>query len=340
MDEVRLTQLVLGGGCARKLPAEDLVEVLAKLPHHPHPWVRPTGPMDDAAVLFPEGDGDGLVYTMDIITPIVDDPRIYGQIAGTNAVSDVYAMGGRPQVALSYVGLPDVVGLDVLEAIFRGMQEKAWEAGCVVVGGHTIKSAEPQCGLAVIGTVPRDRVWTHTGGKAGQALVLTKAIGTGVISQATKKDAAAPGALDAAIASMTTLNRRACEVGLAHGATAATDVTGFSLLGHLEHLAHASGVAARLDCRAVPLLTGAWEAASAGHVPGGSRRNLRYVSPHLVGQDTIDPVLLTLLADAQTSGGLLLALPKGEVASVLAALPGAVCVGELVEGVAGAIHLG
>ncbi len=287
----------------------------------------------------PEGATRTLALTLDVITPIVDDPGAFGRIAAANAVSDVYAMGGRPEVALSFVGVPDQVGLDVLEAILRGMTDKAHEAGCTIVGGHSIRDTEPKCGLAVIGSVEPGRAWTHRRGEAGQRLVLTKSIGTGVIAQALRKEKADPAWIEAATRSMETLNRAACDAGLAHGVTAATDVTGFGLLGHLRHLLDASGLSAVLRSADVPQLPGAIEAARGGHVPGGSRKNLEYVRPHLRGAEAIEPALLTLLADAQTSGGLLLAVPPGSAPALLAALDGAAVIGELVDGEAGAIAL-
>jgi selenide, water dikinase len=275
---------------------------------------------------------------MDVITPVTDDARAFGRIAAANALSDVYAMGGTPQVALSFAGMPSELGLEALRDVLLGAAEKAAEAGCAIVGGHTIKDTEPKCGLAVIGLV-EGPAWTHKGGHAGQRLVLTKPLGTGAIAQALRVGAAEPAWERAAVASMEALNASAKQAGRAAGATAATDVTGFGLLGHMRNLLEASGVSARIDAEAVPLLPGAYEAAAAGHVPGGSKGNLRYVSPWLDGVKQIDPVLLALLADAQTSGGLLLAVPEASVASVLAALPGAALIGELVSGRASRLQL-
>lgn len=295
--------------------------------------------MDDAALFFPEGSPCAFVYTMDVITPIVDDPRAFGRIAAANALSDVYAMGGVAQLALSYVGLPDVLGLDVLEAILAGAAEKAAEGGCGVVGGHTIKSAEPQCGLAVIGSVDPQAAWIQSRGQAGQALVLTKALGTGVLSQALKAGALSEEAFAPALASMQTLNAAACEAGRRAGVTAATDVTGFGLLGHLQHLVGASGLMARLDATAVPLLPGALDAARGGHVPGGSRRNARYAAPHVDAAAGLDEALMILLADAQTSGGLLMAVSPEGARALVGELEGAAIIGELVAGEGGRIRV-
>ena len=299
-----------------------------------------TGPLDDAAVVCPEGAERALVLTLDVITPVVDDARAFGRIAAANALSDVYAMNGDPEIALSFVGVPDELGLDTLEQILAGMAEQAHAAGCAIVGGHTIRDVEPKCGLSVVGSVERERIWSHRSARAGQALVLSKALGTGVVAQAIRAGRAEPSWVDAAVASMQTLNRVARDAGRRHGATSATDITGFGLLGHLHQLAAASGVAARIRAAEVALLPGAREAVALGLVPGGSKRNLRYVAAHLSGATDEDPALVTLLADAQTSGGLLLAV-EANAARALAEELGAPArvIGELVAGSSGAIEL-
>lgn len=280
------------------------------------------------------------MFTLDVITPIVDDPGDFGAIAAANALSDVYAMGGNPEVALSFAGMPDKLGLDVLHAVLFGMAAKAKEAGCAIVGGHTIKDSEPKCGLAVIGSVEPGSAWTHRGARAGQALVLTKPIGTGVIAQALRAGKAPPGSVEAATRSMVTLNRRARDLGRAHGASAATDITGFGLLSHLYNMLAASGIAARVEVSKVPLLPGALEVAKSGHVPGGSARNCSFVSPHLSGAERIDPLLVTLLTDAQTSGGLLLAVDMARAKKLVGELAdGSAVIGELVDGQPGNIEL-
>jgi selenide, water dikinase len=299
-----------------------------------------TGPLEDAALVCPEGSERALVLTLDVITPIVDDPLAFGRIAAANSLSDVYAMGGVPEVALSFVGVPDSVGLEVLEQILRGAAETAAAAGCAIVGGHTIRDSEPKCGLSVVGSVERGRAWTHTRARPGDQLVLTKPIGTGVIAQAIRAGRAEPEWISQATASMEALNRKACEAGLRHGVTAATDVTGFGLLGHLRHIAHGSSLEAVIGARRVPLLTGALEAATLGLIPGGSKRNRRYVDPHLRGAGAIDETLLTLLTDAQTSGGLLLSVAAERADALLAELGGsAALIGELARGEPGTIRL-
>jgi selenide,water dikinase len=271
---------------------------------------------DDAAV-FRLGE-TALVATVDLFTPIVDDPRDFGRIAAANALSDVYAMGGQPLFALSIVGFPaKKLPLDMLSAILRGGAEKAAEAGISIVGGHSIDDAEPKYGLAVIGQVHPDKAVRNSTARAGDVLILTKPIGTGVISQAIKVGRAAPADVALAVETMATLNRAACEAMVEVGAHAATDVTGFGLVGHLHEVVHASGVAARLRASALPILPGAREAAAAGVVPGGSKRNGDFFGRWIAWADSIDAATRILLADAQTSGGLLIAVdPSRETAMI------------------------
>lgn len=295
--------------------------------------------MDDAALLHPTEPGHSLVFTLDVITPIFDDPVGFGRIAAANSLSDVYAMGARPQVALTFAGMPASLGLDTLHHVLQGVAEKAKEAGCAIVGGHTIKDTEPKCGLVVLGAVAKDKAWTHTGAKAGQSIVLTKAIGTGVLAQAMKAGEPHEAGIAAAAKSMETLNAEACRLGLAHGATAATDVTGFGLLGHLQHIAGGSQLRVHLHTQDVPLLPGALDCARAGFVPGGSKKNGDYVAQHIEKRDAIDPALYTLLIDAQTSGGLLLCLDHDAAEQVVQAMDDAAIIGSFDDGPAGQVLL-
>jgi selenide,water dikinase len=257
--------------------------------------------------------------TIDVVTPMVDDPLLFGAIAAANSISDVYAMGGDPQVALSFVGFPtDELGLDVLTEVLRGLQEVATECGVAIVGGHTVVDAEPKAGLAVTGVVPAGAIWSHKAAHAGDWLVLSKALGTGILVNALKKGDAPEDGAAAAIASMRRTNRRAKELGVLAGVRAATDVTGFGLLGHLKNLCDASHVTAELDLARIPFLPHARELAVAGRVPGGSRKNLAWLAPTLDAEG-VPEVDRLLLADAQTSGGLLLAAPSEEAATSLAA---------------------
>jgi selenide, water dikinase len=269
-----------------------------------------TGPLDDAAIVRPEGAERAMVLTIDVITPIVDDPRAFGGIAAANAISDVYAMGGRPEVALSFVGFPSAeLPMEVLGEILRGMQEVAARAGCAIIGGHTIADSEPKCGLAVVGSVDPTRVWSQRGARAGDALILTKPLGTGIVGQAIRAGKADEALIARATAQMLALNDRACAIGLAASASSCTDVTGFGLLGHLRNLVEASGVSARIEAAAVPILEGVIELAAAGLVPGGSRRNLAYAASVTTFAESVDEMRRVILGDAQTSGGLLLCVP-------------------------------
>lgn len=251
------------------------------------------------------------MLTIDVITPIVDDPRAFGGIAAANAISDVYAMGGRPEVALGFVGFPnDKLPLDMLREVLAGLQEVAARAGCAIVGGHTIADSEPKAGLAVVGTVDPAHVWSHRSARVGHVLVLTKALGTGLVGQSLRAGTASPSLVAEATAQMLALNDRARDVGLEASASSGTDVTGFGLLGHLRNLVEASGVTAVLEAARVPLLEGALDLATTGPVPGGSKRNLTYASAVTSFEESIPDAMRLVLADAQTSGGLLLCLPE------------------------------
>ena len=262
---------------------------------------------DDAAVLRLD-DERALVFTTDFFTPIVDDPRDWGAIAAANALSDVYAMGGRPVLALNLTAWPgETLPLSILADVLRGGASVAAAAGCLVVGGHTIDDPEPKYGMAVIGLASPARLFTIDAARPGDTLVLTKAIGTGVVATAHKRGAASAADLAAAVASMTSLNAAACEAALAAGVVAATDVTGFSLLGHLHRMLRASGCGAVVEAGAVPLLPGALELTSAGYVSGGTRNNMAYLEPWATFSPEVPESVAVLLQDAQTSGGLLLA---------------------------------
>ncbi len=264
---------------------------------------------DDAGVykLTPEC---ALVQTVDFFTPIVDDPYTFGAVAAANSLSDIYAMGGRPVSALSIVAYPAKGDLDDLEAILRGGAFKMAEAACVILGGHSVSDEEIKFGYAVTGLVHPERILTNGGARPGDALALTKAIGTGVISTALKRGIAAPDHVAASVESMLTLNREACEQALAGGAHGCTDVTGFGLIGHAREMALASGVTLEIEADAVPLLPGALEYARAGAVPGGLKNNREFASCAVETARDLPPELEALLYDPQTSGGLLISLPE------------------------------
>ncbi len=306
---------------------------------------------DDAGVYLIAPD-QALVQTVDFFTPIVDDPFTFGQIAATNSLSDVYAMGGKPLTALALVCFPDKADLEILERILAGGLSKMIEAGCTVIGGHSIRDEETKFGYSVTGLIHPKKIYANQGAKPGDALILTKAIGTGVISTAIKKEKAKPAWIEAAIASMTTLNKQAAEVitGSAsnHVGTAAsavrssearqlfavhamTDITGFGLIGHLREMLLASNVSARISASAVPLLDGALECVNQGHIPGGLKNNRDFAECTVTYAPYVPEDLRTILYDPQTAGGLLIAVedsPQLLTALHAAAVP-AVQIGEI-----------
>lgn len=283
---------------------------------------------DDAAV-YRLNDQIAIVQTVDYFTPVVDDPYTFGQITAANALSDIYAMGARPLLALNIIGFPvKLLSLDVLAEILKGGADKVKEAGAIVAGGHSIEDQEPKYGLAVTGVVHPDRVITNAGARPGDALILTKPLGTGVINTAVKGKLADGAACRAAINVMTALNDRAARVMSGLGAGACTDITGFGLLGHLYETLAASGVGGRVFLKEVPVLDQVRPLASMGIVPGGAYRNLEYLKEWLRWDKGIDDVDRLILADPQTSGGLLIAVSGGKADETVRALRE--------EGVAGA----
>lgn len=278
-----------------------------------------TATSDDAAV-WRLDDDRALVVTADFITPIHDDPRIWGRIAAANAVSDVYAMGGRPLFGLNLVGWnTDELSTEILLEVLLGAGEAAAEGGWITVGGHTVDDPEPKFGLAMVGEVHPDRILTNAGVRPGDSLVLTKALGAGIVATAMKAGKAPDGVMDVAVASMTRLNKEAAARALEAGATGATDITGFGLLGHLRSMAEGSHVDVELVASAVPVFPGVAELVAAGFVPGGSRRNLAWVSERLDAAG-VDESVVIVLADAQTSGGLLFGAEPEAAEAAAAAL--------------------
>ncbi|MGI8813735.1 MAG: selenide, water dikinase SelD [Pseudonocardia sp.] len=329
----RLTEFSHGGGCACKLAPGLLAEVLAGLTPSSHPDLLVGTETGDDAAVWRLSEDRALVATTDFFTPLVDDARTWGRIAAANAASDVYAMGGRPLFALNLVAWPSTeLPLALLGEVLAGGAEVGAECGFAVVGGHSVDDPEPKYGLAVVGEVHPDRILTNAGLRDGDALVLTKALGTGIATSAIKAGTAPASVADAAIASMTANNAAACAAALAAGATGATDVTGFGLLGHLRKMAAASGVDVSLDVAAVPLIPGVRELAQAGVLPGGSRRNRDWAGEVLDtgGHAELD---VFLLADAQTSGGLLFGAAPDRAAQAVARLgPVAAVVGRVRAG--------
>jgi selenide,water dikinase len=310
----RLTSLSHGAGCACKLPLATLERLMASVG-------QGLGGAADANLLVGAAEGDdaavlrldderALVLTTDFFTPIVDDARDWGRIAAANALSDVYAMGGRPLIALNLTAWPAELPVELLAEVLRGGAEVAGQAGCPVVGGHSIDDPEPKYGLAVVGLADPDRLLTIARARPGDRLVLTKPLGTGVVATAVKRGHPDPAAVAAA------------EAALAAGVEAATDVTGFGLLGHLHRMLRASGVAGELHAARVPFLPGAAELAGAGFISGGTRNNEAYLRDHVQLERGLPPVVATLLHDAQTSGGLLLAVAPERFGGLVADLRG------------------
>jgi selenide,water dikinase len=332
---VRLTQLSHGAGCACKLPPGVLHGLLEELPRAGDPALLVGLETADDAAVYQVSEDLAIVSTTDFFTPIVDDPYDFGRIAATNALSDVYAMGGLPVTALNLVAYSiDALGLDPLREILRGGADVCAAAGVAVAGGHSIDDREPKYGLAVTGTVHPRRLVRNSTARAGHALFLTKPVGGGVVSTAAKR-AIVPGAtLAAAVDVMTTLNREASERALAAEPSAMTDVTGFGLLGHMHEMTLASGVAAEVDAAAVPAIEGVLDLLRAEEPPiaGGTRRNRDWLEPAVEWDDAVPEDLRWLLCDAMTSGGLLIAAPADSGA------PG-VAIGRLVEGEPGRISV-
>ena len=312
----RLTQFAHGGGCACKIPPGELEEMVRGLTGVVSPdLLVGLDDGDDAAAVRIQ-DGLAVLATADFFTPVVDDAYDWGRIAAANALSDIYAMGGRPLIAINLLGWPrDVLPRELAQEVLRGGLDVAREASCLVAGGHSIDDPEPKYGMAVTGLAHPDRLLRNDAARAGQPISLTKPLGVGVLNNRHK----ATGEVFAhAVEMMASLNAGAAAAALEAGILAATDVTGFGLLGHLYKMARASGVTAVVDSAAVPYLDGVRSSLEAGYVPGGSRRNLDWVRPHLSTDVSEDELIL--LADAQTSGGLLIA---GEI-------PGATVIGEFV----------
>jgi selenide,water dikinase len=306
VDTVPLTSLARAGGCAAKYAAGRLETLLAGLvPPEAEDLLVGLDPADDAAVYRLDAER-ALVFTVDFFPPLVDDPRSFGAIAATNALNDVFAMGGAPLLALSVAAFPEELPVEILRDVLEGADERVRAAGAILAGGHTIRDDEPKYGLAVVGTVHPDAVWPKAGARPGDALFLTKALGTGIVLQAERDGIAPTGALEASIASMVELNRAAADTLRPFAPSAVTDVTGFGLLGHAHELASRSGVRVVLEAEALPALPGALELAEGGVRTGGDRRNREFAEPHV--ESTADEAREALAYDPQTAGGLLVSL--------------------------------
>ena len=332
----RLTESVKAAGCASKLSPAALDKVLGKLPRQHDPNVLVGFDHADDAGVYKITPDLAMVQTVDFFTPVVDDPYVFGQIAATNALSDIYAMGGKPVTSLALVCFPEKTDLEILERILAGGLSKMVEAGCVVIGGHSIRDEEPKFGYAVTGLIDPEKILANAGAKPGDTLIFTKALGTGVISTAIKRGKAEPAWMDAAVQSMTTLNKRAAEV-IQQGEFrihAMTDVTGFSMIGHAREMVLASNVSFRLNAANIPLLPGALECVRAGYIPGGLNNNRDFAECVVEYGDGVPEDLRSLLFDPQTAGGLLISVASEDSArlkqSLNAAGVPAVQIGEVV----------
>jgi selenide, water dikinase len=336
MAAVGLSKLSHGAGCGCKLPAAELLPIVEALAPAEDPRVLVGSATTDDAAVFQLRDDLALVQTVDFFTPICDDPYDFGRIAAANAISDVYAMGGTPLSALNIVAFPlERLGADVLLAVLEGGLAVAREAGCTIVGGHSIDDPEPKYGLAVTGTVDPRRMLTNAGARHGDMLVLSKPLGVGVITTAHKRGLASPEQLAGAVELMSMLNARAGRAAVDAGACAATDVTGFGLLGHLHSLARQSGVAAEVLGAAIPALDGVRELLESEQgLSGGTRRNRTYAEGFSEFTDEVPAWRRWLACDATTSGGLLVAVAPERAG----AIPGEI-VGRIVSGEPGAVRV-
>jgi selenide,water dikinase len=322
----RLTSLSHGAGCACKIPRDRLGDFLDGIPAGTDPNLLVGSETADDAAVYRIDERRALVHTADFFTPIVDDPRDFGRIAATNAMSDIYAMGGAPAVALNLVAFPlDDLDGSILGEILAGGAEAVAAAGAVIGGGHSIDDPEPKYGLAVTGLVDPEAMLTNAGARPGDALVLTKPLGSGIATTAAKRDLAPEGLIERAVDVMCKLNADAAAQARAAGASAATDVTGFGLLGHLHEICVASGVGARIDAAAVPAIDGVLDlAGEEGAIAGGSRGNREQAEAFARFAAGVPEPRRVLLTDAVTSGGLLVSVPPGRAEEVAGTIIGSV----------------
>ena len=322
-NEVKLTKLASCAGCGAKVGAGVLAQLLEGIRVHSDPNLLVGFDKSDDASVYKVSDDLALVQTVDFFPPIADDPYLFGQIAATNALSDVYAMGGEPKLALNLMCIPKNMPQEAVHQMLRGGYDKVYEAGCLITGGHSIFDEEPKYGLAVTGFVHPDRILTNSGAKPGDVLMLTKPLGIGVLTTAHKGELASPEGMELAYRLMTTLNKAARDVMVRFRVHACTDVTGFSLMGHLLEMVQGSGVQAVVDVEAVDIIPEALEFARIGVLPEGMYRNRTFAEPH-VDAGVAPLCLQDVLYDPQTAGGLLMAVDPADAEPLLAELRGAV----------------
>lgn len=319
-EEIKLTQSAKSAGCAAKLSPNILSEVVGKLPKPSDKNLLVGVETSDDAAVYQVSDELALIQTVDFFPPMVDDPYTFGQIAAANALSDIYAMGGEPKLALNIVAFPNCLGAEVLGEILAGGAAKAAEAGVVLAGGHSINDEEPKYGLCVTGFVNPQKFWKNAGAKPEDVLVLTKPLGVGIINTAVKAELASEEARKAAVASMTTLNRKAMEIFRNYEVHSCTDITGFSLAGHALEMAKASGVTLEIETEKLEILPEALDYAAMGLVPEGAYRNRMYQEPDVYRDENISETMVDLLYDPQTSGGLLFSMKREDAQKAMAEL--------------------
>jgi len=318
---VQLTKLVEKAGCASKIDQAFLKQVLSDLPAVDDPRVLVGMPAGDDAGVYDMGDGKALVQTVDVFTPSVDDPYTFGQVAAANSVSDIYAMGGMPMTAVSVLGFPVRKVPDrTMKEILSGGIDKMNEAGTAIIGGHSINDSEIKAGFAVTGIIDKDKIVTNAGARPGDVLILTKPLGTGIVAFASQIGRARTESVEASARSMTTLNKEASQLMVKFGAHACTDVTGFSLMGHLAEMALSSGVDVEVIWDDIPLFPGVLDYAAAGILPGAIERNKESCGSRIIAADALPQEMVDICYDAQTSGGLLIAIEQGDAADFVKAL--------------------
>lgn len=342
-NKVKLTKLASCAGCGAKVGAGTLCQLLEGFATHTDPKLLVGYDKSDDASVYAVSEELAIVQTTDFFPPIVDDPFMYGQIAATNALSDVYAMGGEPKLALNIMCIPEKMDQHTVQEILRGGYAKAYEAGAIITGGHTIHGAEPIYGLAVTGFVHPQRVWRNSGARPGDVFILTKPLGVGILTTAAKAALVEQGLLDKLYAQMSTLNKYAHDVLMRFSVHACTDVTGFALLGHALEMAQGSDATIHLQASAIPYHAEAYEMASMGFIPAGAYRNREFAEAHVKVVGNIPLPLQDICYDPQTSGGLLCAVPETEAQACLEELqkaaPASTMVGYVSEQLDTAIYL-
>ena len=330
----KLSGMTAYGGCAAKFSPKDLAKMLGLVPNPEDPRLLVGFENNDDGSAYLIDDDRALIQTVDVFPPLVDDPYVYGQICATNAISDIYAMGGTPKLALNILCLPEDLDSDTAKAIVRGGSDKAREAGVIISGGHTVKDPVPKYGLAVTGFADPARIFTNANAKPGDKLILTKRLGTGILVSALKAGLLSEDTYSVLIASMCKLNKDASQCALDHGIRCATDITGFGLLGHMNEIALASDCSIRVDSADVPLLPEVMDYAMKGFIPGGTYGNMESLEGRVTFADEVGQQTRDILFDPQTSGGLLIACPEyaleGLLADLSKCIPEAAVVGEVI----------